>query len=94
MDVKVFIPSQAMTFETVQADCQRLHQFCQDNKEPILNLQLSEVLQCDSAGLAFLIEAKRLCAHQNKTCNIIGLPQVVQALAEFCGVNEMLDLAV
>jgi phospholipid transport system transporter-binding protein len=92
MEIKSFKPSQSMTFDTVQADCQRLHEFCHTNKESILNLHLDEVHHCDSAGLALLIEAKRLCGLQNKTCKITGMPKIIQALSKFCGVDEMLGL--
>lgn len=93
MQAQVFKPSQAMTFETVQADCRRLLRFCQDSPEAVvLNFDLSEVVHCDSAGLALLIEARRLCGAQNKTCKIIGIPKRVQALAEFCGVDAILGL--
>nr|WP_238585892.1 STAS domain-containing protein [Legionella nautarum] len=66
--------------------------FFHDNKELVLHLDLSEVHHCDSAGLALLIEAKRLTAEQNKTCQIDGMPKAILALAEFCGVDAMLGL--
>jgi phospholipid transport system transporter-binding protein len=81
-----------MTFETVQADCLRLIAFCRENKATVLNLELNEVTHCDSAGLALLIEAKRLCATHNITCNITGMSKMIRALAEFCGVDTMLGL--
>ncbi|MBA2652752.1 MAG: sulfate transporter [Tatlockia sp.] len=89
---KSFKPSQCMTFDTVQADCKRLHEFCHSNKDDVLNFHLSEVSHCDSAGLALLIEARRLCGLQNKTCKLIGMPKIIQALSKFCGVDEMLGL--
>lgn len=85
-----FKPSQDMTFETVQADCQRLIAFFQKHEGTVLNLDLSEVLHCDSAGLALLIEARRLCSLCDKTYKITGMPKIIQALAEFCGVDTML----
>ncbi len=92
MEEQIFKPSEDMTFETVQADCKRLHKFCNDSKEPVLILDLSKLNHCDSAGLALLIEARRLSSLQDKTCKIIGMPKSVRALAEFCGVDEMLGL--
>ncbi|CDZ78705.1 anti-anti-sigma factor [Legionella massiliensis] len=85
-----FKPSQDMTFETVQADCQRLIKFCHKSKDSDLRVDLSEVTHCDSAGLALLIEARRLCNAQKKTCIITGMPKMILALAEFCGVDGML----
>ncbi|MBA2711336.1 MAG: STAS domain-containing protein [Tatlockia sp.] len=81
-----------MTFQTVQADCDRLHKFCHESKEPVLILDLSDLSHCDSAGLALLIEAKRICSLKNKICKITGMPKVILALAEFCGVDEILGV--
>ncbi|WP_347252117.1 STAS domain-containing protein, partial [Legionella sp.] len=92
MQAQSFKPSPEMTFATVQSDCQRLLKFCHENKEAVLHLDLSEVLHCDSAGLALLIEARRLCKEQNKVCKIDGMPKATQALAEFCGVDGMLEV--
>lgn len=66
--------------------------FFHDSQEQVLHFDLSEVHHCDSAGLALLIEAKRLSGEQNKTCEIDGMPKAIQALAEFCGVDAMLGL--
>ncbi|CEG60550.1 STAS domain-containing protein [Legionella micdadei] len=93
MQPQSFKPSPEMTFATVQDDCRRLFKFCHESKEAVLHLDLSEVLHCDSAGLALLIEARRLCKAQNKTCKIDGMPKAVQALAEFCGVDAMLEIS-
>ncbi len=90
MQAQHFKPSLEMTFATVQSDCQRLYKFCHDNKEPVWRFDLSEVRHCDSAGLALLIEAKRLCSKHNKICKIEGLPNTIQSLAEFCGVAQIL----
>jgi phospholipid transport system transporter-binding protein len=90
LSVQPFKPSLEMTFATVQADCDRLYKYCRENKEAILSIDLSEITHCDSAGLALLIEAKRLSREKNKLCKIEGIPKVVQVLAEFCGVDRIL----
>ncbi len=82
-----------MTFETVQSDCERLLRYCSSTKDKILHLDLSEINHCDSAGLALLIEAKRLCRERKKICKIIGISKSIQALAEFCGVSEILEIS-
>lgn len=92
MEAQPFKPSLIMTFATVQSDCERLFKYCHASKDTDLNLDLSEVSQCDSAGLALLIEAKRICKKLNKTCKIQGMPKTIQALAEFCGVDAILGL--
>lgn len=79
-----------MTFATVPLDCERLFRYCQDNKGDILSLDLSDVTHCDSAGLALLIEAKRLGSAKNKPCKIEGIPKAIHTLAEFCGVDAIL----
>ncbi len=90
MSEQLFKPSCELTFDTVQKDSQRLLKLFRDNNTTSLHLDLSEVVQCDSAGLALLIEAKRLCKHYNKPLTIEGLPKAISALAEFCGVDAML----
>lgn len=92
MQAKLFKPSLNMTFATVQADCQRLVKFCHESKDRVVYVDLSEVMHCDSAGLALLIEAKRLCNRLDKTCEITGISTVIKSLAEFCGVGAILGL--
>ena len=86
----LFIPSNQLTFNTVQSDVKRLFERLRNNKETSLCLDLRAVTQCDSAGLALLIEAKRLCKKHNKAFEIVGMSKAIQALAEFCGVESIL----
>ncbi len=79
-----------MTFATVQSDCERLVKYFREVTSNLVKLDLSEVTHCDSAGLALLIEAKRLSAVRNKTCEVEGMSKAVHALAEFCGVDAIL----
>ncbi len=81
-----------MTFTTVQSDCERLLNYFRRVKKSDIRLDLSEVTHCDSAGLALLIEARRLSAMKSKSCKITGVPKVVHALAEFCGVDAIIGL--
>jgi len=85
---QAFIPSGDMTFHTVEKDRQRLLKFCRTLEGP-LTLDLRTVAHCDSAGLAFLIEAKRLAIEKNIECCIVGMNKTIHALAEFCGVDKM-----
>jgi phospholipid transport system transporter-binding protein len=55
-----------------------------------VRLDLSNVVQCDSAGLALLIEAKRLCLKHHKILILEGMPKVISAWAKFCGVEAIL----
>jgi phospholipid transport system transporter-binding protein len=81
-----------MTFATVQSDRECLLTYCQTSQDAFLCLDLSEVTHCDSAGLALLIEAKRLCFEQNKVCKIESMPKAIFALAEFYGMVVLLGL--
>ena len=75
----------------MQEDSERLLTFLRDTKAVQVHLDLCAVTQCDSAGLALLIEAKRLCKQYSKTLIIDGMPKAIYALAEFCGVEAMLE---
>lgn len=87
---ETFKPSNELTFFTVQPDSIRLIKFLEDNVAAAIRLDLNDVTLCDSAGLALLIEAKRLCNQANKPLEIDGVSKAIYALAEFCGVEGML----
>lgn len=87
----VFLPSNQLTFDTVEKDNRRLLSFV--DKLPsnsCLTINLEHVKKCDSAGLAFLIEAKRIAALNNRKCIIEHIDGHVLALAKFCGVESIL----
>lgn len=88
---KIFKPSQELTFDTAPPDSKRLQKLLRDNKTTTIRMDLGGVVHCDSAGLALIIEAKRLCKQHHKTLEIEGIPKAISALAEFCGVEAMLD---
>lgn len=90
----LFEPSTHLTFDTVESDRKRLLKLVQKTAASGLRLDLSHVKFCDSAGLALLIEATRLCIHFNKPFEIKKMPQMIHALAEFCGVETMLGQAI
>lgn len=90
MNAHVFEPSSKLTFNTVELDRKRLLKHLQSPGINDLRLDLSGVLRCDSAGLALLIEAKRLCRRFNKSFEIVGMPSTIHDLAEFCGVDVIL----
>ena len=90
MDESLFKPSSELTFDTVQGDCKRLEKHLRDCKVTSFCLDLRDVTQCDSAGLALLIEAKRLGKQYQKTIVMSSVPKAIYALAEFCGVEAVL----
>lgn len=90
MQKEIFKPSEDLVFSTVQANKEGLMKHLQTSLSNHFYLDLREVVQCDSAGLAWLIEAKRLCRNASKHFEIIGMSQGVLALIEFCGLQTIL----
>ncbi len=88
--LKQFSPSTNLTFDTVESDRIRIFQSLLSSETVGLCLDLSCVTHCDSAGLALLIETKRLCRHYDKAFKIEGMPKAIYALAKFCGVEAIL----
>ena len=91
MSEQRFKPSNELTFGTVQNDIARLHKLFTTGTISNLSFELHNVNYCDSAGLALLIETKRLCKQHNVRLEINGVPKSISALAEFCGVEGMLE---
>ena len=86
----MFKPSEELTFDTVQSDRLRLQKYLKMHPSFSFQFDLSDVKQCDSAGLALLIDAKRLCERYKKTFKIEGMPKSIDALAAFYGVEALL----
>ena len=55
-----------------------------------LVLNLEHVTHCDSAGLALLIQARRLCQEKQSVLRIEGMSQAILDLATFCDVDKLL----
>lgn len=91
MKTTYFKPGTALTFNSVVAVRNTLFKALKADKNEVFCLDLSEVEQCDSAGLALFIEAKKLCIRYNKIFKVLGVPSKTQSLAEFCGVNNILE---
>lgn len=88
--LKQFSPSTNLTFDTVESDRIKILHALLSSETSGLCLDLSCVTHCDSAGLALLIETKRLCRQYNKAFKIEQMPEAIYALAEFCGVEAIL----
>lgn len=91
MAILIFKPSTQLTFATVEDDRKRLLDCCNRADSDGICVDLSEVSLCDSAGMALLIESKRLCMEHNKACEITGMTQAIRSLAEFCGVRDIVS---
>lgn len=85
-----FNPSGELTFDTVQSNLKVLKNMFSSEDVSTLELNLSDVIKCDSAGLALLIEARRLSHQYNKNLVIKGASETINSLAEFCGVEFVL----
>lgn len=90
MSARRFEPSTALTFATVSGDKQRLLAFLDETPTKAWVFDLSQVKSCDSAGLALLLEAKRLSEKRNINCHFDGISDDIKSLIRFCGVNELL----
>ncbi len=91
MDQINFKPESELTFKSVVSVRAQLLKALLNNNCNRFCLDLSDVTHCDSAGLALLIEARKLCKHNNKTFEVIGISPETQSLAEFCGVKSILE---
>lgn len=90
MQNKTFKPGLELTFKSVVSVRASLFKALLAEPGDVFCLDLSEVKHCDSAGLALLIEARKLCKQRNKVLNVIGVSPETQSLAEFCGVKSIL----
>lgn len=87
-----FRPPLAITFATVEQERVRFLAYCRDFQDELVVVDLEKVEQCDSAGLAFLIEAKRISEARGHSSKIINMPQETRALAMFYGISDLLGL--
>ncbi|MDF1758848.1 MAG: STAS domain-containing protein [Legionellaceae bacterium] len=79
-----------LTVHTVKLERDRLLLGIKEAKIKKLRLDLSEVNRCDSAGVALLIEIKRVCDKKNIDYSFYAVPKEVHSLAEFCGIDGIL----
>ncbi|KTD82833.1 STAS domain-containing protein [Legionella waltersii] len=88
-----FKPETNLTFKTVVTVRNQLYQAMAESPAEKFCLDLSAVNHCDSAGLALIIEARKLCKQKNKIFDVVGISPETQSLAEFCGVKSLLQFA-
>lgn len=93
METTNFKPGTLLTFKSVISIRAKLYAALLEDTNDQFCLDLSEVTHCDSAGLALLIEARKLCQQNNKILKVIGISAETQSLAEFCGVKSILETA-
>jgi phospholipid transport system transporter-binding protein len=93
MDNISFKPGNTLTYDTVVDIRLHLVKTIKEYKPAIFCLDLSDVVRCDSAGLALLIEIRKLCEQRNKKFKLIGVSPETQSLAEFCGLRGIIETA-
>lgn len=80
----------SLTFDTVAAHYKQLVALYRKNNGKVV-LDMSDVKECDSAGLAWLIEARRASHSQGIALFIEKVPEKISALARFYGLEVLLD---
>ena len=58
----------------------------------LLRVDLQQVGQCDSAGLALLIDLLRTARQYKKPISFGGVPKQLKVLAQFSGVTDFLPI--
>lgn len=88
---RYFKPSKFLTFATVTEQRAQFMKLLETAPIESIHCDLDGVQICDSAGLAFLIDAKRLCHKQNRQLHIENASIDILALAKLYGIEKILD---
>ena len=86
-----FKPAKSLTFATVTEQNAQFMRLLKNADHSNIHCDLCEVDSFDSAGLAFLIGAKRLCRQQNGNFVIENASMDILALAKLYGIEKILD---
>jgi phospholipid transport system transporter-binding protein len=84
-----FKPSDTLTFDTVSSNITRFMHVILGASCTDVVFDVHDVRHCDSAGLALLIEARRLCKTQQCQLSIEGLTKNMLDLATFYHVDAL-----
>ncbi len=90
MDKTCYQPMDDLTFHTIVEKRKAFHKHLLEDTSGIICLDLSAIKRCDTAGLAFLIEAKKLCKKHQKHFEIESMSDKMRTLAKFCGLEALL----
>lgn len=96
MTLNAFKPADSLTFATVEEERKRFISHCEAKKRAqedslLIEIALQQVTQCDSAGLAFLIETKKIAQQHGIALMMHQMPETACALAEFYGLRTFLE---
>jgi phospholipid transport system transporter-binding protein len=84
-----FFPAESLVFDTVSAELKRFLVVLHAHPKSSFLFDLSQVLQCDTAGLALFIEAKRLCRLKKNSLLMQNMSDTMLDLAKFCGISDL-----
>lgn len=86
-----FKPFQTLSFTTVTAQRSQFEMLLTSQPVKSIYCDLADVTICDSAGLAFLIDAKRLCQKYQTNLVIEHASVDMLALAKLYGIEKIFD---
>lgn len=79
-----------LSFETAAQGARLLHAICTKSQDDTIEIDLSAMHHCDSAGLALLLEAKRCAKQYKKRCCLVNISPKLKALCFFYGLEQVL----
>lgn len=88
--MKVFFPAERLTFDSAMAELSRFRVFLEAASGDDIEVDLRDVMTCDAAGLAFLVEIKKASAVKNTLCRLQGGTSAVLAYMQFFGMDDVL----
>jgi phospholipid transport system transporter-binding protein len=80
-----------LTINTVQMMRDSLLSRIKNNQHKTVTIDLSGLGNFDTSGLALLIDIKKQCNQHSKNLRFINVPQKITDLANFYGVEEILN---
>lgn len=79
-----------LTINTVKSLNDSLLSQIQNKSHEILVINLDEVKNCDTSGMAFLVNLKRKCHEYSQKLQFINIPPIVSDLANFYEISSIL----
>ncbi len=90
MTSNYFKPLKNLTFATVNLERDNFAALIAKEQGSQIHCDLMDVQLCDSAGLAFLMDARRMCHQKNLKLLIANAPVDMLALAKLYGIDNLL----
>ncbi|KTC98335.1 anti-anti-sigma factor [Legionella geestiana] len=90
MASKDYVLPEQLAYGNAGEERERLSRWVEQQVSADIRLSLASVSWCDTAGLALLIEAHRICRKNGKTLQFLAIPEQIALLSRFCGVESLL----